>query len=915
MSSESVYLVDGSGYIFRAFYAVAPLTTKSGFPTNALFGFTRMLKKLLVDADSDHLAVAFDAGRETFRLEMYPEYKANRRECPSELIQQMPYFKEIVSALGIPLFELKGFEADDIIATLATKLAGAGKNVVIVSADKDLMQLIGPGVSMWDTLQDRHFGPAEVKEKFGVGPEKVAELLALTGDASDNVPGLEGVGPKTAAQLIELFGDTETVIASAEAIKNNPDIRNRKKIAERIELDKDKLRLSRRLVEVDRHSPIQVICNEKTLDVESLGAEELIGAIRRAPHQPMALRELINKFEFKTLFDDLDLRLPDETSEEESGLKYQTITAKNFSEWLVKLKLQTAFAFDTETTSLDTLEAELVGASFCWDNEEAYYLPLGHKNASDQIGLDVFVKECGAVLANPQIKKIGQNLKYDSKVLRRMGVDLKGISFDTMLAAYLLNPDRASYNLTVLAREFLNRSTIEFEEVVGELDNFSEVPVDKATRYACQDAHYAWLLKGVLEAKLSQAALQQVFSEIEIPLVGVLADMELRGVALDVEFLAKMSAEFGSDLERLQSRIYELAKGEFNINSPKQLSEVLFEKLAISTKGIKRTKTGISTDSSVLEKLAAVHPLPAAILEYRSLHKLKSTYIDALPAQISPVTGRLHTHFNQTVTATGRLSSSEPNLQNIPVQSKEGARIREAFVAPPGKLLISADYSQIELRLLAHMSADHNMSQAFLSDIDIHSQTARELLGLAADEPVGSDQRRLGKTINFGIIYGMGGFRLSRELGIPLDAANRYIEEYFDHYPGVRKFFDQLEQDAKVKGAVRTLYGRRRALSEIDTSGRDQGFALRAALNAPIQGSAADIIKKAMINLEGRIAAEKLPLSMILQIHDELLFEVDRDYCPDAAKVIRQEMEHVADLSVPLRVDLGSGRNWQEAKA
>lgn len=913
MANGITYLVDGSGYIFRAFYAISPLTTSSGFPTNALFGFTRMLKKLMVDADSENIAVAFDVGRETFRLQMFPEYKANRKECPQELIPQLPYFRDIAAALGLPILELPGFEADDIIGTLAVRLAKAGCQVVIVSGDKDLMQFIGPNISMWDTMHDKYYASKDVVEKFGVGPDRVVEVLALTGDSSDNVPGLAGVGPKTAAQLIEKYGNIEAVICAVDEIRLDKSIRNREKISAAIESGTEILRLSRRLVEINTASPVSLILDGKISDVGALDDAAVSQALRRSNPDATRLRELSQKFEFRSLLDDLPLEIGSAESEPPGGATYRTIGAREFDSWLQKLDAQSEFAFDTETTSLDVFEARLVGASFCWSDNEAFYIPIGHREGGDQVELEVFLKALSPILANAKIGKIGQNVKFDLKVLARQGLIAQGPLFDCMVAAYLLNPDRGSYNLTALANELLKLPVVEFEEIVGGQPDFSYVNIGAATRYAAQDAHYAWLLKQHLEKRIQVEGLQRVLGEIEMPLVSVLARMELEGVEIDQKLLAKMSGEFAEELAAIEKQIYELAGCEFNINSPKQLAGVLFDKLCIPVKGVKKTKTGVSTDSSVLEKISPLHPVPALVLQYRSIHKLKSTYVDALPAQVSVATGRLHTHFNQAATGTGRLSSSEPNLQNIPVQTKEGRRIREAFVSRPGTVFISADYSQIELRLLAHMSHDKNMIAAFVGDTDIHAQTARELFGIKSNQDLTSEQRRFGKTINFGIIYGMGAFRLARELAIPVSAASTYIDEYFNHYPRVREFFEQLEKEAGQKGYVRTIYGRKRVLSDIDTRGRDQGFMTRAAMNAPIQGSAADLIKRAMVTIDNRIRKEELPLRMLLQIHDELLFECALDFCAQGMKIVQSEMERVADLAVPLKVEIGNGRNWQQA--
>ncbi len=915
MSSSTVYLVDGSGYIFRAFFAITRLTNRAGFPTNALYGFTRMLLKLLSEANSDHVVAVFDAGRATFRTELYPEYKANREECPDDLRQQMPYFRELTRALGLPTLELPGFEADDIIGTLSKRLSDAGHDVVIVGADKDLMQLIDGHVSMWDTMRDRRFKHPEVVEKFGVGPDKVCEVLGLMGDSSDNIPGLNGVGPKTATQLIVKYGTVEGVIAAAEKIKEDKEIRNRAKIAATIESDAELLRLSRRLVEIDLNCPVKLPSGENEVVVTSLSDTDILHVMERRAPDEVKLAELVERFEFSSLVK--EFRFTPRSEREVVAApehRYHTVWRADFPEWLKRFKSEWAFALDIESTSLNVQEATVVGISFCWSDDEAFYLPLAHREAThEQVTWEEFKAGCGAHLADNAVKKFGQNIKYDVSVLTRCGVVVNGIDFDTMVASYVLNPDRNTHNLTALCLEFLKRPLIEYEDVVGEQPDFSYVDPVAATQYGGQDAHVVWLLKAHLENHLEEKALTEIFRSIEMPLVPVLSRMELAGVKLDTALLAEMSTEFGGEIARLEKEIYALAGTEFNVNSPKQLSDVLFNRLGISTQGIKKTKTGISTDSSVLEKLSDVHPLPGTILHYRMIHKLKSTYVDALPAQVAS-DGRLHSRFNQTGTGTGRLSSSDPNLQNIPVQTKEGQRIRAAFVPEKGNVLISADYSQIELRLLAHMSGDKNLIAAFTDGIDIHAKTAREVLGLGPDEEVTTEQRRIGKTINFGIVYGMSGFRLGRELGIPVGEAARYIESYFAKYPKVNEFFDRLEKDATEKGYVTTHFGRKRFLADIDAEGRDKGFLMRAALNAPLQGTAADLIKIAMIRLDRWIASSEAPMKMILQIHDELVFECAESFVSGAEREIRSTMEGAASLMVPLKVDVGHGVTWQEAQ-
>lgn len=898
MNKNKVYLIDGSGYIFRAYYAVAPLSNKAGLPTNALYGFTRMILKLLSDADSDNVIMFFDTGQKTFRSDIYPEYKANRSECPEDLIPQMPYFRTISETLGLRTFELPGYEADDLIGTFADKLSAQDIETVIVSADKDLMQLVNNNVSIHDTMRDKKYQAKEVKEKYDVTPQEFSEYLALTGDTSDNIPGLSGVGPKTAAALVNKYGDVESIIAAAAEIAEDKTIRNRKKIADTIQENPEILRLSRKLVQIKLDVP---------LDALNVEEDKLLELAKRVDIQDSKLEALINELEFHSLFDGAILK------KKEAEAEYITVLANNFPEFLKNLHQEKEFAFDLETTSLDILEAKIVGASFCWEGDKAYYVPLAHKNTgAEQVSVQSFLEAVREILENPEIKKIGQNLKYDLNVLRSYNIDFNGLAFDTMLAAYLLNPDQGSYNLTRLSADYLGFAVTEFSEATESVADFSETDLQTATHYAAQDAHYAWLLKEKLEPLIKKEELHKLLQEVEQPLVYVLADLERNGIKLDAEFLKQMSGELESSLQSLSGEIQELAGEEFNLNSPKQLAYILFEKLGISSKGIKKTKTGISTNAASLEKLARIHPLPAKILDYRELFKLKSTYVDALPGFISKISGRLHSNFNQTVTATGRLSSSKPNLQNIPVAGDAGRKIRQAFVAEDKHVLLSADYSQIELRILAHLSHDRNLTSAFENNLDIHTETAKEVLGLSDDHVVSTEERRIGKTMNFGIIYGMSGFRLANTLEIPVGVATEYISDYFNYYSGVKKYFEDLEREVVESSCVKTLLGRKRYISGIDTSGRDKGFLLRAALNAPVQGSAADIIKLAMIQLYEVLKRQKLPAKMLLQVHDEILLEVEKSALEQISKVVKETMESAYKLSVPLVINIETGSNWGE---
>lgn len=910
--SERFYLVDGSSYIFRAYYAVAPLSTSNGLPTNALLGFTRMLLKLFEGASSNHLVMVFDAGKETFRNELYPEYKANRGEAPEDLVPQFPYFRKISKALGFQPYELQGYEADDIIGTLSKKLEECGHEVVIVSGDKDLMQLVTLKVSIWDTMKDKRYGEKEVKEKMGVRPDQVIDLLGLTGDSSDNIPGLKGCGPKTAVQLIENYGTVEEIIERKEEILDDKSIRSRKKIKERIDEDEEILRLSKELVTVVTDVPVSINYKGKDVLLSEIKNGELGECLYKQDIDADLLNELKVELEFESVF--RNIKAP---KKETVTKDYVLIGESNYKKFLAELNDQKQFAFDIETTDLDPKEASIVGIAFCYNDERAYYLPLAHSKEAvedfKQCNLETVLADLKPVLEDEKYKKLGQNLKYDIQVLRKYDIRVNGVAGDSMLGAFLLEPDRRGFNLEDLALRFLQMEVSSYESTTKDKESFAEVALKDACNYASEDAHVAWLLCKLIETKIKEEELEQVYYEIELPLISVLADMELNGIELDVKFLSEFSEKLTIQIEELETKLYELAGEEFNLNSPKQLSVILFEKLKIPTKGLKKTKTGVSTDASVLEKLSEDYELPRLLLDYRMLHKLRSTYVDALPKQISSLTKRLHTQFNQTIAATGRLSSSNPNLQNIPIQNEEGRQVRKAFISKKGHVLISADYSQIELRILAHLSQDTNFIKAFKNDEDIHAKTARDILFLSESEEITPDLRRIGKVINFGIIYGMSAFRLSRELGLSLYEARDYIDNYFKHYSGVKTYFDTLEEQAESVGYVATLFGRKRYMANLDSSGRGAGFIQRVAINAPIQGTAADIVKLAMLRINERIINEKLNLKMLLQIHDELVFECEESFANEASALIKEEMEQVVKLSVPLKVSLSSGVNWEEA--
>ncbi|NOY52530.1 MAG: DNA polymerase I [Deltaproteobacteria bacterium] len=884
--SETLYLIDGSSYIYRAFYAIRNLSNSQGMPTNAVYGFTRMLMKVIAEKKPDYVAVAFDAKGPTFRHEFYPEYKANRPTMPEELQPQIPYIKRMVEGFAIPSIEREGVEADDLLGTLARIGEEKGLEVVLVSGDKDLLQLVTPKVRVYDTMKEKVFREEEVKEKFGVEPARVIEVMALMGDSSDNVPGIPGVGPKTAVKLIQQYHDVEGVLAEAGSIRG--------KMGEKIRENAELARISRKLVTIDTALPVDLDLN----------------AFRYTEPKLEDLMDLLRELEFTTLLQEFS------GGGKRKQKEYRTILdRKDLDTFLARIRKEKEVSFDLETTALDPMRAKIVGVSFSVQEDEGVYVPVAHTvDAPQQLSLQEVLETLAPLLTDPSIRKIGQNIKYDLLVLANAGVELSGIYFDTMVASYLINPSRTTHNLNDLALTYLNHKMITYKEVTGtgkKAIGFAEVPVEQATDYAAEDAEITYTLYQRLEPMLSENNLETLFHEIEMPLIPVLARMERAGVKVDADFLASMSGEIRTDLDRLITKIYDLAGEEFNINSTQQLARILFEKQGI--KPIKKTKTGYSTNMEVLQQLAGEHELPREILEYRSLAKLKSTYIDALPRLIHPETGRVHTSFNQTVTATGRLSSSDPNLQNIPIRTPLGKKIREAFVAEPGHMLVSADYSQVELRILAHLSGDPTLIDAFQKNEDIHTRTAAEIFDLPP-ERVTEEMRRDAKTVNFGIIYGMGRYGLSRQLEIPVYEAERYIESYFARYPGVKAYQDRLLEEARKTGYVTTLMNRRRPIPELAGSNKNRiAMGERTAINTPIQGSAADIIKVAMIRIDETLRREKMQARMILQIHDELILEVPENELDRAGTMLREGMEGVVNLKVPLRVDLGVGKNWRDA--
>ena len=882
-----LFIIDGNSYIYRAFYAIRNLSTSSGLPTNAVFGFANMLMKVIKEKAPDRLAIAFDPKGPTRRHIEFKEYKAHRPPMPKDLVPQIPYIHKLVQAFRIPVFVQDGQEADDVIATLAHRAAGAGMDVVIVTGDKDILQLVGPSISVYDSLKEKTYGPAEVEERFGVPPERVVEIMGLMGDASDNIPGVPGIGEKTAQALIKEHGTIENVLANAPTI-------NKPKLKQSLLENGDLARLSRELAVLHTDVPLD-------FDIEQLVVKE--------PDNP-ALLAILRELELTSL-------LKYVTTGPEKEAHYRTVvTAGEFDDMLTTLSRAPELSLDTETTALDPMQAELVGLSFSVEPHTAYYLPLGHTypGVSQQLPRKQTLTKLKMLLEDPQVRKIGQNLKYDVLVLRHAGIEVRGISFDTMIASYLLNPSKASHGLDALALEYLNYRTMTYAEVTGtgkKQIGFSEVDITTATRYSGEDADITLRLKMLLEPKLREQGLDSLFRDVEMNLLRVLVDMEYAGVKIDAGLLKIMSGKLEHDTAKIVSDIYGLAGAEFNINSPKQLADILFVKLGLTP--IKKTKTGFSTDVDVLEELAHIHPLPAEILKYRTLSKLKSTYVDALPAMINPRTGRLHTSLNQTVTATGRLSSSEPNLQNIPIRTEVGREIRKAFIAEQGHSLVSADYSQIELRILAHMSGDEGLIQTFVEDLDIHTRTASEIFGLPQEE-ISPEMRRKAKAVNFGIIYGISAFGLAQDIGVSNAEAKRYIESYFARYPKVRAFIEATIAQAKSTGFVTTLLGRKRFIPELASSAAPvRNFGERMAVNTPIQGTAADLIKLAMIKIHDLLVEQRSGSRMILQVHDELIFEVPDHEVGMIKGLVKKEMEGVLELSVPIRVDIGAGKNWDEA--
>ncbi|MDO8267252.1 MAG: DNA polymerase I [Moraxellaceae bacterium] len=896
MSATPLILVDGSSYLYRAFHALPPLMTRSGQPTGAVKGVINMLQKLIKTYSPTHIAVVFDAPGGTFRDVIYPEYKANRPPMPDDLRLQVEPLHAMVRALGLPLLCEPGVEADDVIGTLARRAAAAGMPVLISTGDKDIAQLVNEHITLINTMNDSILDRDGVIAKFGVPPECIVDYLSLVGDSVDNIPGVYGVGPKTAAKWLQEFGSLDALIANADNIKG--------KAGENLRNGLAVLPMARELatIKCDCELPL-------TLDDLHPGKPD---------HD--VLLYWTRELEFRTWHNELlneGAGVEVEVPAAPLDVQYHAVvTEEDFEALLKKLGNATVFCVDTETTSLDYMQAEIVGLSFALRAGEAWYIPVGHDymGAPDQLQRDSVLARLKPLLENPAIGKIGQHLKYDMHVLENYSIVLRGVVFDTMLASYVLDATATRHNMDDMAAHYLGVKTTTFEEIAGKgvkQLTFNQIEVDKATHYAAEDADITQRLHDVLAPQLAaEPKLESVFRDIEMPLAPILQAMEHRGVLIDTAMLASQSRELGERMIALEKDVYALAGQEFNLGSPKQLGHILYEKLGIPAP--KKTATGqYSTAEDVLEQLD--HPLPKLLLEHRSLSKLKSTYTDKLPELLDRKTGRVHTSYHQAVAATGRLSSSDPNLQNIPIRTEAGRKIRQAFIAPPGYLLVAADYSQIELRIMAHLSGDEGLLNAFRLGEDVHRATAAEVFGVPLAE-VSNDQRRNAKAINFGLIYGMSAFGLAKQLGIGRGEAQGYVDMYFARDPGVKQYMENIRAQAAQNGYVETFFGRRLMVRDINAKNPAlRQAAERAAINAPMQGTAADIIKRAMITVEAALARQHADARLIMQVHDELVLEVKADQVDAVTALLREQMESAAQLSVPLLVEVGVGKNWDEA--
>ncbi|EHD23732.1 MULTISPECIES: DNA polymerase I [Brenneria] len=926
IAENPLILVDGSSYLYRAYHAFPPLTNSAGEPTGAMYGVLNMLRSLLVQYHPSHVAVVFDAKGKTFRDELFENYKSHRPPMPDDLREQIEPLHRMVKAMGLPLLAVSGVEADDVIGTLALQAEKAGIPVLISTGDKDMAQLVTPNVTLINTMNNTILGPQEVCDKYGIPPELIIDFLALMGDASDNIPGVPGVGEKTAQALLQGLGGLDVLYANLDKIAGLS-FRGAKTMAPKLEQNKDVAYLSYQLATIKTDVELDLTCEQLTVNEPEV--DELHGLFTR-----YEFKRWLAEVESGTWLQGKKSHQPvqkivkavqDSASDDESGMTlsadgYVTILdEKTLLEWIERLKKAEVFAFDTETDGLDTLTANLIGMSFSVTPGEAAYLPLAHDylDAPEQLDRTWVLALFKPLLEDETLLKVGQNLKFDKGVMKRYDIELRGIAFDTMLESYVLDSVAGRHDMDSLAERYLQHKTITFEDIAGKGKNqltFNQIALEQASPYAAEDVDVTLHLHHKLWTKLQQhPELRKVFQEIDMPLVPVLSRIERTGVLIDPHILADHSKELTVRLGELETQAYELAGEEFNLSSTKQLQGILYEKQKLPV--LKKTPKGApSTNEEVLAELALNYPLPKLILEYRGLAKLKSTYTDKLPLMINPSTKRVHTSYHQAVTATGRLSSSDPNLQNIPVRNEEGRRIRQAFIAQEGYSIVAADYSQIELRIMAHLSGDKGLLKAFSEGLDIHRATAAEVFGLAL-EKVTSEQRRSAKAINFGLIYGMSAFGLSRQLNIPRSESQKYMNLYFERYPGVQEYMEGTRQQAAEQGYVSTLDGRRLYLPDIHSrNAMARKGAERAAINAPMQGTAADIIKKAMIAIDGWLQQQNKPLvKMLMQVHDELVFEVHNTVLEESKSKIRELMENCMQLNVPLRVDIGAGNNWDEA--
>ena len=890
---KSLVLIDGSSYLYRAFYALPGLTAPSGQPTGAIYGVLMMLHKLIKDERPNLLGIVFDAPGKTFRHELFPEYKANRARTPEDLIIQIEPLLAAIENLGLPLIRVNGVEADDVIGTLAKEAEQRGMNTLIATSDKDFTQLVSDKITLLDTMKNRLTDRSGVIEKFGLPPEQIIDFLTLSGDASDNIPGVPTVGPKTAVKWLQQYSSLAGVIEHAEEISG--------KVGEALRESIPRLNLYQQLATID--CSLELDCTVDDLVIRESKDDELFAQFKN-----LGLHALIKQFSIEEPI----------TTIRRDTVYQGILTKKEFAALLDRLSRAEVTAIDTETTSLNYMQAEIVGISVAIVSNEAYYIPLMHEydGVPKQLDREYVLQKLKPWLEDKEAKKIGHNLKYDSHIFANHGIELNGTDFDSMLESYVLNSTATRHNLNAVAKRYLNLDTTSYEDVAGKgakQIGFNQVSLEDAIHYAAEDADVSFQLHQTLHPKLMEInSLAKLYTDIEAPLLKVLQTIERNGVLIDESMLQKQSDQFAITLKELESKAYSLAGAEFNLNSPKQLQEILYDKLSLPI--LKKTPKGQpSTAESVLQRLAEDFPIVQTILNYRTTAKLKTTYTDKLPLMVNQDTGRVHTSYHQAVTATGRLSSSDPNLQNIPIRTVEGRRIRQAFIAPKGFQILAADYSQIELRIMAHNSQDPGLLDAFQAGLDIHQATAAEIFAVDL-QSVSAEQRRSAKAINFGLIYGMSAFGLTRQLGITRGDAQEYIELYFARYPKVKEYMDAIRNQARESGFVETVFGRRLYLPDIDSRNyQRRQYAERSAINAPMQGTAADIIKKAMIDLEQRLVAESINAKIIMQVHDELVLEVEDSSVGAVSEFVTEAMGKAADLDVALKVDLGVGENWDQA--